>query len=88
MLDDDATFFEHFLDEILDFDDGNFTTVLSTSELYELYKKYCREKKQKIPERISFTKELKSYAIESGFFRFIPRKNTKQDSHVIGLKIK
>lgn len=87
MLDSDSSLVEIFLDERIRFseepNDGE-----STTNLYDAYLECCKEKKWTPLSKIALTKELKHIATESGCFNFIPRRNSKQDSHFGGIVLK
>lgn len=75
---------EGFIGECLEYVEG---VTVEVRELYDNYKKYCREDGRKPKASISFTKEARKFGERMGKFSFKERENTGASAMFEGVQV-
>lgn len=61
--------------------------VMYTTDLYEVYRDFCRREGRASKSHISFSKELRSYANKTHKISFVPRINGRQKAQIEGIEL-
>jgi putative DNA primase/helicase len=76
---------EGFIGECLEFIEGG---IISTTDLYEMYKTFCVKDGRKSKSNIGFTKEVKAYGARHEVFQFVDRANGHDPSRFEGMQLR